>query len=209
MKVILTQDVKDLGHKGDVLEVADGYARNFLIPQNMAVPYTKATENELAQKQQAITRRKEEKAKAAADIRTRIEAMEMELAVAAGNTGKLFGSVTSTQIVDWLSTQGLDVERKRVELPEGGIKVLGPHTVRLRLYGGEEAELKVVVKASGEDVVDEAPRKADEAAPEAGAADEIAEEDAADSMDAAVEDESADEAADETDSGIETEADED
>ena len=160
MKIILYKDVPNLGEEGDVKVVADGYARNYLIPQKFAVPYTKATEIELAQKQQAIARRKEEKTKNAADLKTRIEGMEMDLAVAAGEKGKLFGSVTSAAIVDYLHSQGIEVERKKVELPEGGIKIVGTHAVKVKLYGGEEASFKVNVAASGEKpVIEEAPEE--------------------------------------------------
>ncbi len=150
MKIILYKDVPNLGEEGDIKEVANGYARNFLIPRKFAVPYTKATEVELAQKQQAISRRKEEKAKAAQDSKTRIENMVMETSVAAGENGKLFGSVTSASIVDFLQSEGVEIERKKVEMPEGGIKVVGSHKVKIKLYGGEEAEMTVEVHASGE-----------------------------------------------------------
>lgn len=160
MKVILYKDVPNLGEEGDVKDVADGYARNYLIPQKFAVKYTKATEIELAQKQQAIARRKEEKTKDAAGLKARLEGMTMEMAVAAGDKGKLFGSVTSANIVDYLHSQGVEVERKKVELPSGGIKIVGSHTVRVKLYGGEEAALKVEVSASGEKpVIEEAPEE--------------------------------------------------
>ena len=150
MKIILYKDVPNLGEEGDVKIVADGYARNYLIPRKIAVKYSKATETELAQKQNAIARRKEEKAKVAADIKTKIEAVEMEIAVAAGDKGKLFGSVTSSAIADYLSSRGIEVERKRIELPEGGIKIVGIHTVKIKLYGGEEASMKVNVLALGD-----------------------------------------------------------
>ncbi len=156
MKIILYKDVTNLGEEGDVKVVADGYARNFLIPKKFAVRYNKASEIELAQKQQAIARRKEEKTNSAADVKTRIEALLMDLAVAAGDKGKLFGSVTSTAVVDYLHSQGLEVERKKIELPEGGIKMLGTHNVKVKLYGGEEAVLKVNVTPSS-DKPDEAP----------------------------------------------------
>jgi large subunit ribosomal protein L9 len=150
MKIILYKDVPNLGEEGDVKVVANGYARNFLIPKKFAVRYTKSTEIELAQKQQAIARRKAEKASAASDTKTRIEALEMDMAVAAGDKGKLFGSVTSTAIVDFLHSRGIEVERKKVELPDGGIKIVGTHSVKVKLYGGEEAMLNVNVTASSD-----------------------------------------------------------
>lgn len=145
MKIILYKDVPNLGEEGDVKVVADGYARNYLIPKKFAVRYTKATEVELAQKQQAIQRRRQEKLNAAADAKTRIESLVMELSVAAGENGKLFGSVTTAAIADFLQAQGIQVERKRIELPSGGIKMLGKHSVQIKLYGGGDAVLTVNV----------------------------------------------------------------
>jgi len=164
MKIILYKDVSNLGEEGDIKVVADGYARNYLIPQKFAVRYTKSTEIELAQKQQAIARRKKEKSNNAADLKSRIEALVMDLAVAAGEKGKLFGSVTSSAIVDYLQSQGVEIERKKVELPDGGIKVVGSHTVKIKLYGGEEALLKVNVTALGDEKEVPAEKKQDKAA---------------------------------------------
>ena len=161
MKIILYRDLPNLGEEGDVKIVADGYARNYLIPRKFAVPYTKATEIELAQKQQAIARRKEGKAKTAAGDKARIEDLKMELALSAGEKGKLFGSVSSAAIVGYLHSQGIEVERKRVELPDGGIKTVGSHAVKIKLYGGEEASLAVEVFPSGAKPVEtEVPSKA-------------------------------------------------
>lgn len=150
MKIILYKDVPNLGEEGDIKVVTNGYARNYLIPQKFAVKYTKSTEIELAQKQQAIARRKKEKTSAASDMKTRLESLVMEIAVAAGDKGKLFGSVTSTSVVDYLHSNGVEVERKKVELPEGGIKTVGAHSVKVKLYGGEEAVLNVTVSAAGD-----------------------------------------------------------
>ncbi len=148
MKVILYREVPSLGEEGDIKTVADGYARNYLIPQKLAVRYTKVTETELAQKQQAISRRKAEKALSAAGDKAKIESLEMQLLAVTGESGKLFGSVTSSAIVEYLHTQGIMVERKRIELPENGIKVVGNHTVTVKLHGGEKALLNVNVSAS-------------------------------------------------------------
>ena len=150
MKIILYKDVSSLGEEGDVKVVADGYARNYLIPRGFAVRCSRAAETELAQKQQAIRRRKDEKALAAAGDRSRIETLTMRTAVAAGDSGRLFGSVTATAVVDYLRSQGISVERKRVEMPEGGIKSVGNHSVKVKLYGGEEALLSVEVTPTGE-----------------------------------------------------------
>jgi len=149
VKVILYKDVPNLGEEGDVKDVATGYARNFLIPKKFAVPYNKATKIELMQKQQAIDRRRAERTTDAASLKARIEAMEMEITAAAGEQGRLFGSVTSSAIVDYLLSHGLKIERKKVELPDGGIKNVGIHNAAIKLYGGQIAELRVNVLPTG------------------------------------------------------------
>jgi len=145
MKVILYKDVPNLGDEGEVKNVADGYARNFLIPRRFAVPYNRATEVELVQKQQAINRRRVERTIDAAGLKTRIETMELEIAAVAGEQGKLFGSVTSSAIMDYLFSHGMNIERKKIELPDGGIKNVGIHNVKIKLYNGQLAELRVNV----------------------------------------------------------------
>ena len=149
MKVILYKDVPNLGDEGDVKVVADGYARNFLIPRKFAVPYNRATEVELVQKQRAIHRRRAERATDAASLKTRIEAMEMEIMAAAGEQGRLFGSVTSTAVVDYLLSHGINIERKKIELPDGGIRNIGIHNVKIKIYGEQLAELRVNVAPAG------------------------------------------------------------
>lgn len=150
MKIILYKDVPNLGEEGDVKTVADGYARNFLIPKKFAVPYTKSTEVELEQKRQAIERRKEAKKQEAMGLKDRISSQTVEISLPAGDKGKLFGSVTNAVIADELGAKGIEVERKKIDLPDHGIKVVGTHTAKVKLYGGEVAELTVVVSASGE-----------------------------------------------------------
>jgi len=155
MKIILYKDVPSLGEMGDIKVVSDGYARNYLLPKKIAVRYTKATKTELEQKQQSIDRHKKEKADAAADFKSRIESKLMDIAVAAGKNGRLFGSITSSAVVDFLSTEGIEIERKRIELPAGGIKTIGEHVARVKLYGKNDALLKINVRATGEN--DKAP----------------------------------------------------
>jgi len=133
---------------------------------------------ELTQKQQSIARRKTEKMTEAADLKTRIEAIVMDLSVAAGENGRLFGSVTSSAIVDFLGSKGIEVERKRVELPDGGIKSVGKHVAKVRLYGKNDALLTVIVtpvEVVEPAPVTKAPRKAAEktAAPAIIEADDV------------------------------------
>lgn len=145
MKVILNNDVLNLGEEGDVKEVARGYARNFLIPKQLAVPYNKQTLSMFESKRAQIEKRKQEKLRLAQGVRQRIETEVVNLTMPAGDQGKLFGSVTSTTLADELEKRGIVVERKKIEIPDHTIKSAGSYKVRIRLYGSEEATLRVNV----------------------------------------------------------------
>ncbi len=165
MKVILNQDVYNLGEEGDVCEVARGYARNFLIPQGYAVLYNKQNAALFESKRAAIEKRKEEKRKASLSLKEKIQEQEIVLKVPSGDTGKLFGSVTNANVADALQALGITVERKKIELPEHTLKTLGTYTARIKLYGDEVAELKVVVKSDKEEAAPAEKEKKEEAAP--------------------------------------------
>jgi large subunit ribosomal protein L9 len=149
MKVILNKDIPNLGEEGDIKTVARGYARNFLIPKSLVMPYTREAIAILESRRERLDQRRVEKQKAAMDIKTRLETEDLVLEMPAGDRGRLFGSVTSATIVDALAAQGISIERRRLEIPEKTIKSIGTTRVRVRLYGDEEAELKVVVRAVG------------------------------------------------------------
>lgn len=148
MKVILKQDLSNLGEEGDVKVVADGYGRNYLIPKGIAVPYNKANVEIFNQKKNAIDARKEAKRKDALSLKDKLAGEALKFAMPVGEKGKLFGAITSANIVEELAKSGIVVERKKIEIPEHSIKVVGNYTVKIKLYGGEVAELKVVVEAS-------------------------------------------------------------
>ncbi len=173
MKIILNQDISNLGEEGDVKVVADGYARNFLIPQKMAVVYNKANLNMFEQKKVAIEKRKEDKRKDAMGVKERLSGEELVISMPAGEKGKLFGAVTAATIVEELGKMGIVVLKKNVEIPAHSIKVVGTSTVTLKLYGGEVAELKVTVK--GEQVEGQKPH-AEETAEEEVVVEESVEE---------------------------------
>ncbi|MFP4562751.1 MAG: 50S ribosomal protein L9 [Spirochaetia bacterium] len=164
MKVILVQDVENLGEEGDVQEVADGYGRNYLIPKQMAVPFTKANEAMLESRRSAIEQRKEDKRKAALGLKQRLEEEELVIRRPAGDTGKLFGSVTSATVAEELGRRGINIERKRIELPEKNIKMIGNYPVKVKLYDNESAEVKIKIQPS-EGGEESAPQAAPEAAP--------------------------------------------
>jgi large subunit ribosomal protein L9 len=144
VKVILLDDVSKLGRRGDVRDVSDGYARNFLIPKKLALSATQGNLNNLdhIKKQQEA---KADRIKSDAEaLRERIEALTYEERRQASEEGKLFGSVTSQHIAEFLEQHRITVERRRVHLDEP-IKTLGETTVAIRLHSDVTAQLKVNV----------------------------------------------------------------
>ena len=144
MKIILLEDVSKVGRRGEVRDVSDGYARNFLIPKKLALGATAGNLKNLEHiKNQANA--KADRAKADAEgIRAQIEALVYEERRQASEEGKLFGSVTSQDLVDFLDKHGVKVERRRVQLDEP-IKTLGESSVPVRLHADVTAQLRVSV----------------------------------------------------------------
>lgn len=147
MKVILNVDVKTLGEEGDVKNVATGYARNFLLPRNLAVPYNETTVAYFESKKAEIEARKEQKRKESASLKEKLEASNIEITMPAGANGKLYGTVTPHVIVEALAKLGFEIERKRVEMTGLVIKTVGTYKVIIKLYEAQTAEIHVVVKA--------------------------------------------------------------
>ena len=147
MKVILIVDVKSLGEEGDVKNVANGYARNFLLPRNLAVPYNEATVLMFEARKAEIEARKEQKRKDSASLKDKLEAATVEVVMPAGANGKLYGAVSAHVIADALTKLGFDIERKRIELSGAAIKSVGTYKVIIKLYEAQTAEIHVVVKA--------------------------------------------------------------
>ena len=147
MKIVLREDVDHLGHKGDLLEVADGYARNFLVPRGLAM---KATKGVVAQAEAMRRNRSARDARdrsAAEDLAGRLVGAPIRVGVRAGEGGKLFGSVTSADVADAVRAQtAVDVDRRSIELPEP-IKELGTAEIPVRLHPDVTATLLVEVVA--------------------------------------------------------------
>jgi large subunit ribosomal protein L9 len=142
MKVILLDDVSKVGRRGEVRDVSDGYARNFLIPKKLALSATAGNLKNLEHiKRQQDAKADRVKADAEA-LRAKIEALVYEERRQASEEGKLFGSVTSQDIADFLGTRGIPMERKRITLDEP-IKALGEHQVSMRLHQDVTAQLRV------------------------------------------------------------------
>jgi large subunit ribosomal protein L9 len=184
MKVILNEDVKHLGELGDVKNVANGYARNYLFPHMYAVPYSNETVAYFESRKAEIEARKEAKRADSASLKDKLEALEVVITMPAGNNGKLYGAVTSQTIADFYKKNGFDIERKRIEVPGVTIKNTGNYHFTVHLYEATVAEGKLAVKAQ-EGVLDEAAKKAaddaakaEKAKKEARAAARAAEKDA-------------------------------
>ena len=148
MKVILNNDVPNLGELGDVKDVARGFARNYLLPRGLAFPFTKKAVELFEKRKDEIAKRKEEKRLAAAGLKARLEAEEIAISMPAGHNGKLYGAVTNQTVVDELLKRGIEVDRKKVEVPGRAIKSVGNYKVAVHLYEKEEAVVRVSVKGT-------------------------------------------------------------
>jgi large subunit ribosomal protein L9 len=149
VKVILTADVADLGKSGELREVADGYARNFLIARRLAVPAAggafRAWQHDIANREE---KRKRERGEAEVLV-ARVTSTTLTMGVKVGEGGKLFGSVTAKDIGEALARRGIDVDRHRIELDEP-LKQLGTYKVAVRVHPGlDPAEVTVVVEPKG------------------------------------------------------------
>lgn len=148
MKIILTHEVSGLGAAGDVVDVKDGYARNYLIPRKFAIRWTKGGEKDVAQIRRARKIHEIATIEQANEIKARLEAVKVRLAVRSGDAGRLFGSVTPADIASAIKTAGgPDVDKRRVELGSP-IKTLGSHQVSVRLHPEVAAKLGVEVVAA-------------------------------------------------------------
>jgi large subunit ribosomal protein L9 len=147
MKVILNKDLNPLGEEGDIKEVAKGYARNYLFPRGIALPYTDKNIQLFESRRDEIEARKAEKRQDAAGLKEKLEALDLVLTMPAGANGKLYGAVTAQTVVEELSRQGFVTERKRIELPGNSFKSVGKYKVSVKLYESAAAELTLTVQA--------------------------------------------------------------
>ena len=148
MKVILTKDVKSQGKKGDLINVSDGYANNFLLPKGLAVPATKQAVNELEGKKGAEQYHKNVEEQKAKNIADRLSEIKVSLSAKAGKEGKLFGSITSKDIAEALEKQfNIKVDKRKIDLPDG-INTCGIREVKVTLYPKVVGTFKVEVTES-------------------------------------------------------------
>jgi large subunit ribosomal protein L9 len=146
IEVILREDVKTLGHAGEMVRVKPGYARNYLLPQGLAYEATEGNKKRIAAETKARVSRDQAERSEAERLATTLSAVQLNLSGKAGEEGKLFGSITSQDVADALARAGHTVDKRRIEL-EHPIKTVGEHAVTVRLHPEVHAELRVSVVA--------------------------------------------------------------
>ena len=150
MEVILREHVDNLGRRGEIVKVADGYARNFLLPRKLALPATTGNKKHVERERKIMEAREAEEKGQAEGIAARLGNIDISIARRVGETDQLYGSVTSTDIAEFLKAKGFEIDRRRLILPEP-IKTLGDHNVPLKLHRDVTVPLVVhVVREGGE-----------------------------------------------------------
>jgi large subunit ribosomal protein L9 len=148
MEVILRDHVEKLGKRGEIVKVSNGYARNYLLPQKLALPATAGNKKHVERERKIMeTREAEEKGQATA-VASRLSAIDITIARRVGDTEQLYGSVTAADITEFLTAKGFEIDRRKLILPEP-IKTLGEHDVPLKLHREVTVPLKVKVVKEG------------------------------------------------------------
>jgi large subunit ribosomal protein L9 len=144
IEVILREHVDNLGKRGEVVKVADGYARNFLFPRKLALAVTTENKRQIERERAKADAREADEMKEAEALRAKVEAVELAAARRVGENNVLYGSVTSADVADLLAARGLTVDRRKIQLPEP-LKALGDHKVSIKLYRDVVAAVTVKV----------------------------------------------------------------
>lgn len=146
MKIILLEDVKSVGKKGELVEIKDGYAKNFIIPKKLGIEATNANMNNLKLQKKNEEKIAQEQLESAQALGAEIEKMTVKLEIKAGEGGKTFGSVSSKEIAKAVSDQyGKEIDKKKIQMPEDAIKTAGVHEVVVKLHPKVSVKLKVQV----------------------------------------------------------------
>ena len=152
MEVILKEDVANLGHRGDVVKVADGYGRNFLLPRKLALQATLANKAVIEQMKAAAARRSATEKALAEELVTKLEPVALVFTRKSGENGQLFGSVTSSDIAGELENKGFEIDRRKIQMAEP-LKALGSYEVAVKLHREVTAHVKVNVVGDGSEIV--------------------------------------------------------
>jgi large subunit ribosomal protein L9 len=150
MDVILREHVDNLGRRGEVVKVADGYARNYLLPRKLALLVTDGNKQQIERERGKFEAREQEEKKLAEAMAARLSGVEIQIARKVGETEVLFGSVTSTDVATAMAAKGFEIDRRRLTLREP-IKKLGEYDIPLRLHPDVTIPIKVKVVAEGAD----------------------------------------------------------
>ena len=145
MEVILRQHVDNLGRRGEVVKVADGYARNYLLPRKLALLATDGNKKQIERERVKYEAKESEEKKVAEAVAARLGTVEVVIARKVGETDALYGSVTSADIAESLAAKGFDIDRRKIQLHEP-LKTLGEFTVPVKLHKEVTAHLKVVIE---------------------------------------------------------------
>ena len=148
MEGILREHVEKLGERGQIVKVADGYARNYLLPRKLALPATDGNKRHVERERKIVEQRESEEKGQAEGIAARLTALDIVIVRRVGDTDQLYGSVTSADIADFLEGKGFEIDRRKLILPEP-IKTIGEHTVPLKLHREVTVPLKVRVAKEG------------------------------------------------------------
>jgi large subunit ribosomal protein L9 len=150
MEVILRQHVDNLGERGQIVKVADGYARNYLLPRKLALPATEGNKKHVERERKIMDTREAEEKGQAENLAARLAAVDISIARRVGETEQLYGSVTTADIAEYLKGKGFEIDRRKLVLADP-IKTVGEHTVPLKLHREVTVPLKIkVVKEGGE-----------------------------------------------------------
>ena len=158
-EILLKEDIDHLGHRGEVVKVADGYARNYLLPRKLALPVTKSNQRQVERERAAAQAREEEERRGAEAVASRIEAVQCVIERRVGETETLYGSVTSADLAEYLDTKQISIDKRKITLGDP-IKVLGEYVVPIKLHRDVTAQLKVsVVRESVDEAAEETTAK--------------------------------------------------
>lgn len=157
-EVLLKKPIAGLGAEGDQVKVRAGYARNFLLPQGIAVPVTQANRKQIEALKKARAIREAKELDEAKALAAKLEGVSLSFSVKTGEGGKLFGSVSTADIAAKLAEQGIEIARKQIHLPHGPIKLLGAHTASVKLHAEISVEIAVEIVSENPVEEEEAPK---------------------------------------------------
>jgi large subunit ribosomal protein L9 len=145
MEILLIENVPNLGVRGDIVTVKDGYARNFLLPRKKALPVTAGNKRQIELEKERNLKLRAKELAAAQSLKEQLEAISLAIAKKVGENGHLFGSVTNADVAELLKAKGFEIEKQSISLPH--VKDLGEYTVDIRLFSGVHAKLSLSVTA--------------------------------------------------------------